>query len=406
MESNRLTTACTFQFHISSESALATLPPAKANALRTDLGTVDERIRSGVTHQRAKAMDNHWSRWDAFCLEHNIDPYLRNWADPVPIIQVFGERYRDGRLAPLKNAVKARTVEDALRAIGQAHARLGAPDPRKDSHGGIDFRIQRQISSYKKVDRPPRRVKPIPIIIILYILAQAYDDRRSESDLAVADMIVIAFFFLLRPGEYTGTTNDDAPFRLEDVHLYIGARKLDSNTASLAEFDAASSVSYRFTSQKNGIRDEKLVQGRSGSGLCCPVKATVRRIKHHRLHKSKPNAPLASYYRTNRRTAIKPKDVTDVLRQAMTANFHRTGVHASEVSARSLRAGGAMAMLFGKIDINSIRMMGRWHSDAMMRYLHVQAQPIIGNYAAKMFQEGTYTFQPDETVPIIDVYDD
>jgi hypothetical protein len=40
----------------------------------------------------------------------------------------------------------------------------------------------------------------------------------------------------------------------------------------------------------------------------------------------------------------------------------------------------------------------------MMRYLHVQAQPIIECYAAKMFNNGTYTFQPDETVPIIDNY--
>jgi hypothetical protein len=56
----------------------------------------------------------------------------------------------------------------------------------------------------------------------------------------------------------------------------------------------------------------------------------------------------------------------DVLRQAMTANCHRTGVHASEISARSLRAGSAMAVLFGKIDINSIHMMGQWHSDTMM----------------------------------------
>jgi hypothetical protein len=137
-------------------------------------------------------------------------------------------------------------------------------------------------------------VKPIPIIII-YILAQAYDNHRSDSDLAVADMIVIAFFFLLRPGEYTGTTSYDAPFRLQDVNLYIGGRKLDSATASLAELHAATSVSYKFTTQKNGIRDEKLVQGRSGSGLCFPVKATVLRIKHHQLHKSKPNVPIASY---------------------------------------------------------------------------------------------------------------
>jgi hypothetical protein len=41
----------------------------------------------------------------------------------------------------------------------------------------------------------------------------------------------------------------------------------------------------------------------------------------------------------------------------------------------------------------------------MMRYLHIQAHPIIGNYAAGMFNDSTYSFQPDETVPIIDVYD-
>jgi hypothetical protein len=100
-------------------------------------------------------------------------------------------------------------------------------------------------------------VKPIPIIIIIYILAQAYDKHHSDSDLAIADMIVIAFFFLLRPGEDTCTTNDDSPFHLEDVHLYIVIIKLYSNTASLAELDAFSSVSYKFTTQKKGIRDDK-----------------------------------------------------------------------------------------------------------------------------------------------------
>jgi hypothetical protein len=65
-----------------------------------------------------------------------------------------------------------------------------------------------------------------------------------------------------------------------------------------------------------------------------------------------------------------------------------------------------MALLHSKVDLSNIRMMGRWHSDAMMRYLHIHAQPILGNYAARMFHEGTYSFLPDETVPIIDVYDD
>jgi hypothetical protein len=327
--------------------------------MRIDLGIVDERIKSGVTAQRAKAMDNHWTRWDAFCVAHNIDPYLRTWTDPVPILQVFGKRYRDGRLAPLKKSVKARTVEDALRAVGQAHARLGAPDPCKDNFGAIDFRIQRQIKSYHKVDNTPRRVKPIPVTIILYILAQAFGVARNDEDLAIADMIAIAFFFLLRPGEYTGTTTDDTPFRLEDVALYIHDRRLDVMTASTAELDAATSVSYKFTTQKNGTRDDKTVQGLSDNSKCCPVKATTRRIKYHRAKNSKQTVPIASYYRAHRRTEIKAKDITDTLRHAMTMNYHRTGIHATEVSARSLRAGGAMAMMCSKIYMNNIRMVGR-----------------------------------------------
>jgi hypothetical protein len=165
----------------------------RANALLTDLGTVDDRIRSGVTPQRAKAMENHWTRWYAFCLELGVNPFMRRWEDPVPLLQVFGERYRDGRLAPRQNAVRARRVEDAMRAIGQTFARLGSPDIRKDVYGDIDFRIGRQIRAYKKEDSPPKRVKPIPIIIIIFILAQAYGQERDDGSVAIADIRILLF---------------------------------------------------------------------------------------------------------------------------------------------------------------------------------------------------------------------
>jgi hypothetical protein len=119
-----------------------------------------------------------------------------------------------------------------------------------------------------------------------------------------------------------------------------------------------------------------------------------------------PSALIASYYLTSRRTAIKPKDVPDILRQAMQLNLYRTGIKAMDISARSLRAGGDMAMFFGKIDINNIRLMVRWHSDAMMQHLHGQTQPIVGRFVEVMYVNRAYYFQTDETVPIIDSYDD
>jgi hypothetical protein len=214
--------------------------------LRSDIGLVNKRIWAGVTKQRSNAMEKHWSRWEAFCLAHNVDPYLSNWEDLVPMFQVFGERYRDVRLAPRHKPVKARAVEDGLRAVGQEHARLGALDPRKDSHGGIDFRIKRQIKAYTKDDAPPKRVKPVPILIIIFIAAQAFGDTRSDEDMAIADMITIAFFFLLRPGKYTGTLSDNTTFKMQDMGVYIQGCKLDLFSANDAKIKSATSASYTF----------------------------------------------------------------------------------------------------------------------------------------------------------------
>jgi hypothetical protein len=103
---------------------------------------------------------------------------------------------------------------------------------------------------------------------------------------------------------------------------------------------------------------------------------------------------------------VKANDVTEVLRNAMWINVQCTAMEASEFSTQYLRAGDEMALIHECVNLNNIWMIGLWHSDAMMRYLHVQAQPIMGNYAACTLNEGTYSFLPDETVPIIDTYDD
>jgi hypothetical protein len=78
----------------------------------------------------------------------------------------------------------------------------------------------------------------------------------------------------------------------------------------------------------------------------------------------------------------------------MIFNFHRTGIIPDEVSAHSLRAGGAMALPCGKVNKNLIQMVGRWHIDAMIRYLHMQSQPIVQHFAATMHNNGTYSFLP------------
>ena len=71
----------------------------------------------------------------------------------------------------------------------------------------------------------------------------------------------------------------------------------------------------------------------------------------------------------------------------------------SEYSARSLRAGGAMALLSANCDSNVIKLLGRWKSDAMMDYLHEQSLPIFKRLATAMFNNGQHFFLPSEVVP-------
>ena len=88
---------------------------------------------------------------------------------------------------------------------------LGAKDPRMTYTGKLDGRLQLQFRCYSRQGPPPSRVKPIPVQVLCWIACVAAASRDPELH-AVADMIIIAFFFLLYPGEYTGTKSDSLPF--------------------------------------------------------------------------------------------------------------------------------------------------------------------------------------------------
>ena len=277
---------------------------------------------------------------------------------------------------------------------------MGSGDIRLDAHGKIDFRLSRQFRGCTRADPPPSRVKPIPLQVAVELVRAVYASTTGDKGTqATADMIVLAFYYLLRPGEYTVTT-DNAPFKLQDVQLYIGSLVLDLTVATDLELDAATAASLTFTTQKNGVKGEKITQGRSGDPLVCPVKTMVRRIKALRAQHLPKTSPLGSCKVRNRVRTVKANDVRDALRQGIAlVGPDDLDIKPSEVEARSLRAGGATAMLVAGIDSNVIQLIGRWKSDAMLRCLHVSANPALRQCARQMFTRGAISFNPGTTAP-------
>ena len=278
---------------------------------------------------------------------------------------------------------------------------MGSPDIRLDEYGSIDFRLSRQFRFYTKQDPPSQRVKPIPIQVVRAVVAAAYLATASDVGFrAVADMICIAFFFLCRPGEHT-VTKDNTPFKAEDVKLYVGKRRIQWRTATEAELFAATAVSLTFTTQKNGVKGEVISHGRSGHVNTCPVRAIVRRLLYIRSTGLPDDTPLCAYKDGGKTRFVNAKSITEALRMGINLVGPDTlDIKPSEIDARSLRAGGATALFCAGVDQDTIQLLGRWKSDAMLRYLHVQAMPVMQQFAAKMFAGGSYSFQPGLFVPV------
>jgi hypothetical protein len=216
------------------------------------------------------------------------------------------------------------------------------------------------------------------------VAALAADPSATPDIKAIADMISITFFFLLRPGEYTGTASDTTPFTLRDVQCWIGQQRYLATDIPLDDLSRITFVALTFTTQKNGVRGEVIGLGRSGNPALCPVLALARRIQHLRTYRAPANTPLAAYFITPAITLIRPADITTALRTSTAVIGPSVGFLPADISARSLRAAGAMALLCAHVDTDIIRLLGRWRSDEMLRYLHVQAEPIMRDFSRRM----------------------
>jgi hypothetical protein len=125
------------------------------------------------------------------------------------------------------------------------------------------------------------------------------------------------------------------------------------------------------------------------------VRALVNRIKHLRLHRAPPTTPIYSYPDGSQWKVIDTTTLTRQLRWAAMAVGATSGITATDISIRSLRSSGAMALLCADVDTDRICLLGRWRSDEMLRYLTVQAFPILAPLATLMVRHGCFSLLPN-----------
>lgn len=286
--------------------------------------------------------------------------------------------------------------------MGTGIANLGQPDPRKQA-GGIRNHplLAAFLAGLRKKDDPSKRSYPanIPVIRGMVDALDVDDPEFGQANRHAIDLTIVAFFWLLRPAEYTLSKDADRSqaFRLQDVVITVDDRVYNATDPSLndANVTAVSSAALTFTDQKNGVRGEQVAQRATSDALICPAKALFRLTQHLRDHNSPPDTPICGYYDPhNHLRHVKSQWITWGLRHSAKLLPSLHGIDMYLLSARSLRPGGATALLCANVDKDAIQLLGRWKSDAMLRYLRIQAHVHANNFAQRMLDHGSYTFAP------------
>jgi hypothetical protein len=280
--------------------------------------------------------------------------------------------------------VGSQSVEKALRHVAQTLLLAGYDDPRR-TYGAkeLDLPFRHLLKNYKEQDPPPKPQLALPVATIER--AGAYHQApHNPVTRATADLIVIAFFFLLRVGEYTMSRRNirtrTVQFRVQDVTFRKDGVVLP-NTSPLPTLLQADSATLYLDNQKNGQR------GATIHHTACPtwfgpVKALARRVSAIVAQGCPESTPL-SYVRPG--SQVTAKMITSLIhRAAIETNLIAQGYDLKRIGSHSLRASGAMALKLQGVANSLIMKIGRWTGLTFLTYIHAQIGALNAGLAQKM----------------------
>jgi hypothetical protein len=236
------------------------------------------------------------------------------------------------------------------------------------------------IYGWKKADPPTIKKLPVEADVPELLVRVGTRPGANQLDRAIGDLSLIAFYYLLRVGEYTiknrrNDTKQTVQFRLKDVTFFkrdrLGALHQISRQAKSSLLLSADSATLKLENQKNGWKGVCVHQEANGEREACPVRALGRQFVHIRHYTLNHDTPLSAFFVGNNRFDVTDNDIRASLKQA--ARFldypSSKGIPVECVDTHSLRSGGANALSLSGYSDRQIQKMGRWRSATFLEYI-------------------------------------
>jgi hypothetical protein len=312
-----------------------------------------------------------------------VDPYLQKTEihEKDKALKSFAAAIRTGYFGH-GCQVRSCTVSTALSAVNTTIAMATETEPLK-LPGKTSWlpEIGMMLKGWAGADGQVEKKMPLEVDVPEFLVKCGLEEGASEKVKAVGDLSLIAFFFLLRIGEYTskGTRNESkrtVQFRIKDVTFFKQdkngrLRQLPRN-ASDEDILSADAVTLKLDNQKNEWKGVCISHHLNGEGIFDPVRAVGRRYAHIRQNSKDDKTWLSAFYVDGKRDDVKDSDIRAGLKLAAGALDYPAapkGIPVAKVDTHSLRIGGANALSLSGYSKKEILKMGRWQGETFLEYI-------------------------------------
>ena len=130
----------------------------------------------------------------------NLNEY--STSKQIETLAAYARHVKEGGLSDRKGNVQSQTVAVALRAISTTLQLDGKPNPLEEKKGKYPKAISQLLESYRRLDKPTIPKLDIPVKVVNFIRRSA-EQSTDIKYVTASQLCVIAFYYLLRVGEYT-----------------------------------------------------------------------------------------------------------------------------------------------------------------------------------------------------------
>jgi hypothetical protein len=194
---------------------------------------------------------------------------------------------------------------------------------------------------------------------------------------AFHQLFLFGFFFAMRSCENFKVYGDRRthPIRKRNIAFIKNHKILPHDSPDLELADA---VTVTFEYQKRDERNDSVTQSRNNDPVLCPVRgsaAIVRRLQAMGVDDDAFVFTYESDTRQGKHVDLTGPVALKLLRQFVSSiDYVALGLDPKEIGLHSCRSSSAMAMYINKVPVYTIMLLGRWSSDAFLRYIRKQCE--------------------------------